>query len=181
MTARDGGITACALPANALLEAYRATGYADCYTTSIGRDVSHAEYVEAFYTTLPFRLERLILKLGVARPSTDAGVRALANGTADAFAAWHVEARAPGQLLLCDFQRRTRSWLMVASEGSVSAPETRLYFGSAVVPPRRAAAGPSSMGLVFGSLLGFHKLYSRILLRAARRRLAAQPDRSPPR
>ena len=48
---------------------------------------------------------------------------------------------------------------------------TRLYFGSAVVPRRSARAGKPSLGPLFSALLGFHKLYSRILLRAARSRL----------
>ena len=176
MTAAGGGIAACALPTEALLGAYRATGYTDCYVTAIGRDVSHAEYVEAFYTTTPFRLERLILKWSVAKPSTDADVRDLAMGTVDAFAAWHVEGRARDQLLLCDFQKRTRSWLMVAPSEDGAHRGTRLYFGSAVVPQQRAQGGRASLGFVFTALLGFHKLYSRILLRAAWRRLAARND-----
>ena len=72
MTAAGGAIAACALPAEALLGAYRDSGYTDCYVTAIDRAVTHAEYVEAFYTTTPFRLERLILKWSVAKPSTDA-------------------------------------------------------------------------------------------------------------
>ena len=41
----------CALPAEALLARYAgAGGYADCYTAQIARPVSHAEFVEAFYT-----------------------------------------------------------------------------------------------------------------------------------
>jgi hypothetical protein len=34
--------------------------------------VTLAEYVNAFYTTRVFRLERIILKWAVSRPSTDA-------------------------------------------------------------------------------------------------------------
>jgi len=49
---------------------------------------------------------------------------------------------------------------------------TRLYFGSAVVPRRSARSGREGLGPLFSSLLGFHKLYSRLLLRAARSRLA---------
>lgn len=174
MTDAGGGIAACALPAEALLGAYRDIGYTDCYVTAVGRDVSHAEYVEAFYTTAPFRLERLILKWSVAKPSTDADARDLATGTVDAFAAWRVEGRARDQLLLCDFQRRTRSWLMVAPAEDGARPGTRLYFGSAVVPHQRAQGGRAPLGLMFAALLGFHKLYSRVLLHAARRRLAAR-------
>jgi hypothetical protein len=49
---------------------------------------------------------------------------------------------------------------------------TRLYFGSAVVPVHSLKRGRTSLGPVFTALLGFHKLYSRVLLRAAERRLS---------
>ena len=48
---------------------------------------------------------------------------------------------------------------------------TRLYFGSAVVPIRDHATGESKMGFAFEALIGFHTLYSRVLLNAARARL----------
>ena len=52
-------IRSCELPSNALLNRYLASGaYADCYVTEVTRRVSHAEYVEAFYTTAVFKLER---------------------------------------------------------------------------------------------------------------------------
>jgi len=51
----------------------------------------------AFYTTLVFKLERLILKLAVSRPSTDAQAKQLAAGSIDEFSAWHVEARSENQ------------------------------------------------------------------------------------
>lgn len=143
--------------------------YTDCYVTEIARTVSLPEYVEAFYTTPIFKLERLILKWSVSKPSTDAEARHLAHGATDAFAAWSVEVRASDQLLLCDFLRRTRSWLMVSAIDSYGSG-TRLYFGSAIVPVR-SRSGQTTLGFAFNSLLGFHKLYSRALLRAARSRL----------
>jgi hypothetical protein len=73
--------------------------------------VSQAQYVSAFYTTFVFKLERLILKWTVSKPSTDAQVKRLADGSIDSFAAWMVEARSQNQLLMCDYQRLTRSWL----------------------------------------------------------------------
>lgn len=124
----------------------------------------------AFYTTWLFRLERRILRLAVARPSTDEEARELACGERDSFAAWHVEARAPGQLLMCDFTGRTRSWLMVAP--AAGTPGTRLYFGSVVVPVSDPGPGKPGLGPVHGRLIGFHKFYSRMLLGAAARRLA---------
>ncbi len=117
-----------------------------------------------------FKLERWLLRLLVSRPSTDAEVRELARNARDTFAAWTVEARAPDQLLLCDFMGRTRSWLMVAPAEAPGG--TRLYFGSVVVPERNATTGESAMPATHSRLLGFHRLYSRMLLSAAARRLA---------
>lgn len=158
-------IVAHELPPDALLRKYRDTGaYTDCYATEIASHVSHAAYVEAFYTTWVFKLERLLLKWFVARPSTDEEARRLARGELDAFAAWTVEGRATDQLLLADFMGRTKSWLMVAP---LDATRTRLYFGSAVVKIRDRSGRPR-LGFSFSALLGFHKLYSRVLLAAAR-------------
>jgi hypothetical protein len=161
------------LPADALLNRYSASGaHTDCYVAEFERAVSHAEYVEAFYTTAVFKLERLILRLLVSRPSTDAEAEQLAQGKRNSFAAWSVEARATDQLLLSDFTGRTKSWLMVAAPQKAGSSGTRLFFGSAVVPVRHTATGGTSLGFVFKALLGFHKLYSRILLRSAVSRLS---------
>jgi hypothetical protein len=164
------GIRPCALPPEALLASYAQRGaYTDCYCTDTAQPCSHAAYVEAFYTTWVFRTERVLLRWFAARPSTDAQARQLAVGASQAFAAWRVEARGPDQLLMCDMTGRTRSWLMVAAG---PAPEgMRLYFGSAVVPVIRARTGRPGMGWLFRALLGFHTVYSRVLLAAARRRL----------
>jgi hypothetical protein len=165
-------IRSAELPPEALLRKYlTGGGYADCYVTEVPQRVSHAEYVEAFYTTALFKIERLLLAWLVARPATDAQAAALANGTLDRIAAWGVEGRSADQLLLADFQGRTRSWLMVAPGASQDGNSTRLYFGSAVVP-RVGRSGRREMGSVFRLLLGFHQLYSRALLRAATARLA---------
>jgi len=119
-------IAKCPLPPDALLRAYVRDGaYTDCYVTDIPRRVSHAHYVEAFYTTAVFRLERLLLAWFVAKPSTDAQARQLADGAIDAFAAWQVEGRSTNQLLLCDYAGSTRSWLMTAPHGADEAT-TRL-------------------------------------------------------
>ncbi len=163
----------CELPEPALLRAYLDRGaYTDCYTAVTARPVSHAEFVEAFYTTGVFKLERLLLAWFAARPSTDAEAQALASGQLKTFAAWSVEAREPNQVLLTDFQGRTRSWLMSAP--SPDGQTTRLFVGSAVVPVEDRRTGEKRMGFPFRALLGFHKLYSRVLLQSAVNRLAAQ-------
>jgi hypothetical protein len=166
-------VRSCQLPSDALLNHYLASGaYADCYVTEVAHRVSHAEFVEAFYTTAVFKLERLILRMLISRPSTDAQAGQLARGELSSFAAWSVERRAPNQLLLSDASGRTRSWLMVAVSENYDFIGTVLYFGSAVVPVRSVKTGRTSLGPVFSALLGFHKLYSRVLLRAAGRRLS---------
>jgi len=158
-----------ALPAWSLLRRYEQSGdYTDCYVTDIPGDFSHAEYVAAFYTTWLFRLERLLLKL-VRKPSTDEQARQLAQGEREAFAAWTVEARAPNQLLLCDFLGNTRSWLMV--EPVQGGGVTRLYFGSAVIAGTDRKTGRRRMRARFRALLGFHRRYSHALLAAAKSRL----------
>ena len=154
----------CDLPTNALLRSYREAGaYTDCYAAEVRAHVSHAQYVEAFYTTFVFRTERVLLKWLVAKPSTDAEAHRLARGELDSFAAWTVEARAPDQLLMADSVGRTKSWLMIAPKGDAG---TRLYFGSAVVPVRGKAGRPT-LGRSYNALLGVHKLYSAVLLSAA--------------
>lgn len=166
-------IGTCPIPDDALLMRYAVdSGFADCYTTVIDGAFSQAQFVEAFYTTWLFKLERAIIHRFIAKPSTDDQARQLANGSIDSFAAWHVEARSFKQLLLCDFQSRTRSWLMVAPIVSdAGRKRTRLYFGSAVVPVLNVKTGTRSLGLVFVALLGFHRLYSRVLLYSTRSRL----------
>ena len=161
------------LPATALLRDYQSVGaYADCYVTDIPGTVSQRQFVEAFYTTPLFKLERVLLAWLAAKPSTDTDARNLAAGTLDAFAAWKVERRDTNQLLLSDFTGRTKSWLMAAAvEPAGGTANTRLYFGSAIVPKVDRTTGRRSLGLLFHSLLGFHKLYSLALLHAARTRL----------
>ena len=152
-------IAAVSLPDGVLLGRYRGAAYTDCFITTVSRAVTLPEFVNAFYSSGIFRLERFILARFGHR-STDQDIRALASGAADRFAAWRVEGRGEAQLLLCDLAGRTRSWLMVEPDGA----GTRLYFGSAVIS--RSAA--------MRALLAFHKVYSRMLLRAAARRLHAR-------
>ena len=169
MPSLERSIQKHALPPDALLRKYVHEGaYTDCFATQVHRQVSLAEYVEAFYTTGVFKLERWILAWSVGKPSSDADARGLALGELGAFSAWSVEGRESDQLLMCDFIERTRSWLMVAPLPGGAG--TRLYFGSAVVPVRDRS-GALQLGSAYASLMGFHELYSRILLRAASSRL----------
>jgi hypothetical protein len=153
------------VPEHALHRRYAAEqAYVDCYSTVIDRNVTHESYVEAFYTTWLFKLERWILGWAVGKRSHDAEARWLAHGDISSFAAWTVEARAPGQLLMCDYLGATRSWLMTAAEPGGA---TRLYFGSVVTARDDRGTGRRKIGQGYRLALGFHKLYSRMLLRAA--------------
>jgi hypothetical protein len=168
-------VRASSLPPGALLAAYRSAGhYTDCYATLVSGAASQAVYVEAFYTSWLFQLERRILAL-VSMPSTDAEVEELAAGTREHFAAWRVEARTSEQLLLCDAHGRTRSWLMCADTGGGTG--RMLYFGSAVVPAPGAPPGATALDFPYGALIGFHRLYSRLLLGAAAARLERAASR----
>ncbi|MGI9200245.1 MAG: hypothetical protein ACR2QL_04250 [Woeseiaceae bacterium] len=143
------------LPGTALLQKYARSGaYTDCFYTDILDNVSLPQFVEAFYSTWLFKLERAILRFAVNKPSTDKEAKQVAQGEAETFAAWHVEDRSQHQLLMCDYRGQTRSWFMVTPG--------RLYFGSAVIPTDRKS---------YKALLGFHRLYSRMLLAAASSRL----------
>lgn len=160
----------CPLPADSLLLSYQAKGdFADCFTTDIEGAVTLAQFVGAFYTTPLFKLERLILKWLAKKPSTDDAATLLAQGETESFAAWTVEARKNNQLLMCDFQGRTRSWFML--QANEQSNQTTLYFGSAVVAGVDPHTGQKKMSGAFNALLGFHTLYSKLLLNAAQRRL----------
>jgi len=173
-------VTSCELPHGALLQSQQAAGaFTDCYCVELEAKVTQAAFVRAFYTTRLFRLERLVLAWLARKPSSDGQAGELAHGTRDDFAVWRVEQREPDQLLLVDQTGRTRSWLMTQAQETRTAPAaTRLYFGSALVPRVDRRTGRRSYGPLFAPLLGFHKLYSRALLRAAASSLMRASDKA---
>jgi len=158
------------LPDDSLLAAYARRGaYADCYATSVPGHVALPQFIEAFYTTPLFKLERWVLAVLLRMPSTDQQARRVASAQADRFAAWRVEQRSEREILLDAGQ--TRLWLAVAPSTGAG---TTLRLGSAVLPLRRNG----QFGWAFHALLGFHRLYSRMLLSAAARRVASGAHRS---
>jgi hypothetical protein len=162
-------IKKCPAPANTMLEKYSMNGaYTDCYSAEISRRVSFAEFIFAFYTTPLFKTEALILKFTVSKPSTDDQARQLADGEIESFAAWTVETRSENELLMCDFVKRTRSWFMTVP---INETRTKLDFGSAVSSREDPKTGKLSLGFVFQILLGFHQIYSMLLLYSAKSRL----------
>ncbi len=171
-------IKLCPIPEGALLNQYRnrsptedAEVYTDCFSVDIDGALVLSEFVFSFYTTPVFKLERAILKHLAAKPSSDYEAKQLSDGSIDAFAAWTVEERTEEQLLMCDYLGRTRSWFMVSPKVTTGRPKTLLYFGSAVVPIENRKTGKLEIGSRFSLLLGFHKLYSKILLHSAKLRL----------
>ena len=79
-------IERCPLPDNALLNKYDYPGvYTDCYRTDVIGAVTLEEYVDTFYTTLLFKLERIILKWAASKPSSDIQAIQLADGNTDTF------------------------------------------------------------------------------------------------
>jgi len=164
----------CEVPLQSFLRPYKNdAGYADCCVAQVPGAIIQAAFVEAFYTSPLFKIERTLLQVLASKPATDADAKALASGTATRFSAWRVEAQSSSELL-ADLTGRTRSWLMAAPAPLTNeVPSTLLYFGSAVVPlPSHGGQAPR-MGWGFHALLGFHRLYSRLLLSAASKRVCA--------
>jgi hypothetical protein len=152
------------VPVGSFLDRYTQAGaFADCYAVSVLGTVSLSELIEAFYTTRLFKVERWLLAKVLGLTSSDAQARQLATGAATAFSAWRVESRSVSEILLDAGQ--TRSWLSVAP-GQRQPVSTVLFFGSAVIPRRTNG----KFGLAFHALLGFHRLYSKLLLSAAAKR-----------
>ena len=169
-------VTACQHPPGSLLQACESEGaFADCYYIDIERRVSHREFVAAFYSTPAFKVERTLVGILLSRPSTDRDAERLADGEAESFAIWKVEKREPNQLLLAEFTGRTKSWLMVGALDGAAGAATRLFFGSAVMASQRETPNKRALGAIFYSLLWFHKLYSQVLLAAAKSKLAGRP------
>jgi len=155
---------ACPVPTDGLLAAYAGQGatYTDCFEAEAAGTVTLPQFIQAFYTTWLFRLERFVLMLPLRRRVRDAEVTALAQG-AERFAVWRVEARREDQILLCDLGGHTRSFLAVTPAGP---GKTLLRFGSAVVAPQG-----KELGLIIRLTVPLHEFYSKALLGAALRAL----------
>jgi len=160
----------CALPKEALLQTYAAKpdAHTDCYASHIEGVFTLEDYVGCFYRGRLFGLERWLLKIIVKRPSSEEQLKALLYNDGQSFAAWTLEKRTEDQLIMCDYQKRTRSWFMVEP---TTGTGTRLYFGSAVVKTNYLKHGEGIAPLIFRLLMPFHYLYSRLLLSSAARRL----------
>lgn len=153
------------VPDNSFLGRYAAEGaFTDCYAVSVTIEVGLAEFIYAFYTTPIFKVERWLLAKALGIKATDQEARRLATAEATHFSAWRVERRSDIEILMDAGQ--TRSWLSVRPDAQ-AVKSTTLLFGSAVVPMRPNG----KLGWAFHTLLGFHRLYSKLLLRSAARRV----------
>jgi hypothetical protein len=125
----------CEVPLNTMLRSYKdGLGYADCFLTEVQGAITQEIFIEAFYTSPLFKVERTILKYLPSKSATDAGAKQLAAGNATKFSAWRIERQSTSELLLADVTGRTRSWLMATpGTGSATAPRT--------FPAGSAAAG----------------------------------------
>ena len=160
---------ACCLPKIALLAAYlHQADYIDCFVVDVEGSVSLTDYIFAFYTSPTFKSERILLGILLRMPSTDDDAYRLAHAASDRFAAWHVEQRSDNQILLCDYQKRSRSWLMAMPLTQTGTNiVTRLYFGTAMMPIEKTEIGRALGRSIIWSLTWFHKIYARKLLQAA--------------
>lgn len=166
-------IKATDVPESAFLKRY--ADHPDCitdaYVTEIAFETGLPALLYHFYTSWLFRLERWVLERGLRISISDQDARDLALGQTNSFAVWEVEDRDETQALLRVRTGRFCSWFMVEQSALES---TRLYFGSAVLP-REDGQSP---GLSIRALYGFHVLYSRALLSAARKSLIREAESS---
>jgi hypothetical protein len=144
-----------------------ANAYVDCYQIELKASTRLRDYIEAFYSSPVFKLERGILALVARKSASDQDANALATNDTRQFSIWRFEDRNLSEILLST--GRTRSWLMVVPSEEPGGPGRILLFGSAAFPDPNHNSG---MGLPFHALLGFHKLYSKALLASAASRLA---------
>lgn len=154
------------LPSTSLIYEYETVkgGYCDCYYVDTKGDADLQNYVTVFFGTWVFRLElKLLSMLGLNRDSPDQ-VRLLAEDRVKTLAAWKVESRTSSDLLLAVGTGPIRTWLRIEAR---SENMVRLYFGSALLPLGTDRHGRPRLDVMSVILLPFHKLYSRILLRAA--------------
>lgn len=164
------GVTKSVLPRDVLLARYEDMdrSHTDCYVAECRGHIDLETYIKAFYTGRLFKIERWLIATIVKHKSSDEQLSDLINGRSQKFSAWTLEARTKDQLLMCDYQKRTRSWFMVEHH----AGQTRLYFGSAVVQTDYLPEKPERIApLIFKVLMPFHDLYSRLLLGGALRNL----------
>jgi len=159
-------------PSDALSAKYLEDGaFVDCYYIDFPEEITLDRYIEAFYTTSLFKVERTILSIVTFKQTTDSEAAELSLGKSNSYSIWTVESRNSNQILLCDFTKKTRSWLMVKTLKNEETVISRLFFGSVVVPSKVSKSGHASFGLLFHLFSRFHLSYSKALLNSAYKNL----------
>ena len=100
--------------------------------------------------------------------ATKSDERTLGEGRSDAFSAWTVDRRGPGQLLLKS--GITRTWLAAAPQEVITGAAngtTALYLGSAVLGAYERSIGAWALR----ATLAPHRAHSRALLRSGMKNL----------
>ncbi|MEP5155338.1 hypothetical protein [Planktotalea sp.] len=159
------------LPPHAFLDRFssEAGAHTDCYVTEVPAHVDLERFIATFFDTWVFRLERKLLAIFARQSSGQEDVKALAHGASEKLAMWRLVERDENQILLRVGDGPIRSWLM----RSDLQAGTQLYFGSALLAVAKDKRGNPSVGFFANALMGFHRLYSRILLQAAARKLSS--------
>lgn len=165
-------ITQGPIPDKALIETYARIkgGHTDCYYVDVPRYVTLSEFIQTFFSSPVFRLERLLLNMSPTGRSTDQDIANLASGTGNTMAVWKVDAREENQLIMSAGNGPIRTWLKVDTDYPETG-KTRLFFGSALAPTRNKNGEQRKLSWVFKVSLGFHGFYSQLLLSLAARRL----------
>ena len=141
---------------------------ADAFKDNVKFPVSLEEFIQAFFGSNAFQMERTLLKI-IGKPYVSpADIKALAASQQTQFAIWQVEAQSDHEIMLKVGNGPIRSWLMVLPEQN---GKTSLYFGSAVLPQDKTKNGTPQIGFLFRALIGFHNFYSRLLLNSATKKL----------
>jgi len=141
---------------------------ADAFKSSVEFPVALEEFIQAFFGSTAFQMERTLLKIMGKPYVSPADIKALAAGQQAQFAIWQVKERSDHEIMLKVGDGPIRSWLMVLPEQN---GKTSLYFGSAVLPQGKTKNGTPQIGFLFRTLIGFHNFYSRLLLNSAIKKL----------
>lgn len=161
-------VRAVDIPSGTMLKAYQAQEgcYTDCYAVDVAGAPDIERFIRIFFDTSIFRLERRILALSGLEATHADDVDALARGHRSRFAAWRLEGKTADELMLRFERPSGRTWLHVADVPDQSG-QARLFFGSALLPGARDNDKRPTIGWSLHAFLPFHRLYARMLLRAA--------------
>jgi len=160
---------AAAIPDHAALDQFRCDHAVDCFASDAPCTVTLPHFVEAFLTSRMFRPERFLLAVLLGKPSRDRQAMAFINGDVDRFAAWTADTDLPDLFIMRDFMGLTRAWFMCAPQDNGA---TLLYWGTISVSSEANQRRHRIWPRLFGVIMPFHRLYSRMLLSSAAKQLA---------